>query len=597
MLLKVRNFLNRKVVLIVGLIICLYQLGHLADKYFGYTNGTYESKKLSPILADGTGYYFYLTKIYVYRQDSAYMNVINEKYTPYSYHTMLGYDKEKPNFYSKFFSGTAILQTPFFLINHGMQKLSDSNTDGYSFSYSLTITLCSLFYWLLGILFFIKILKFFQIENFLILFAIVMITFATNLCYYTSIAASYSHVYSFFAISAFLYYALLLGKTRDKKYLLLFSLFLGLILIIRPVNVLVVFILPFCFPTLKEFWIYLKDLFSTQKKILFFSILTFALIVALHFIYFYLANKTLKFNGYQNEGFTNILSPEFLNVFFSFRKGLFIYAPFLLLFFPAIIFFTIKKRLFGFGVIMSLFICSWFICAWWFWSYGGGLGARSYVEFLPLFVLPIVYMLQNVKWYAQIIIVSFSFLSLYLYTMFEYQFKLSIIHYDEMNYNHFKQVFLQTDNRFRWYVDNEREINLDGFTKTQTYNYNSKSKIWLVQNQNSLINKFPIAFIDNMISQKDERIIYKLSGEGKIMDGATNVSLDLQIWYNDSVVKRWGNMVGHQISKTNEFQKFERFLEFDLNGLSANEIRIIFPGDKRNEELRNLSITKYVKKH
>ena len=179
------------------------------------------------ISADAHGYYIYLPATFIngFENNPHYhigrapkTNYVNPKYT----------------------FGIAILQSPFFFITHALVSLTNpQETNGYSKYYHYTVLISSLFYTLCGLLLLARYFIKNRSDSWLVFILILCLYFGTNLFYYSSREAGMSHAYSFFL---FCWLIVLTPKLYDNfswKSTLLISIVIGLIIFIRPTNILV----------------------------------------------------------------------------------------------------------------------------------------------------------------------------------------------------------------------------------------------------------------------------------------------------------------------------------------------------------------------
>ena len=107
------------------------------------------------IWADAAGYYAYLPMWFIYGNNS--MN------WPANIETNSGngfkLDTNTNTIKNKYFSGVALLQAPFFLCTHFIQKISNSPSDGFSKSYINSILIASVFYTWVGLVLLFSLLK------------------------------------------------------------------------------------------------------------------------------------------------------------------------------------------------------------------------------------------------------------------------------------------------------------------------------------------------------------------------------------------------------------------------------------------------------
>jgi len=205
------------------------------------------------ISSDGLGYYSYLPALLI-DQDVTYHKV-TERETK-----ILGYKRYEPGYLvksgdrvmNKYFAGEALLLLPFFLLATFFSWIGGIEITGYSFFFQLFTGLGALFYLFLGLWYLMKILQYFRIQPILSAIIIATILLGTNLFYYSLWQPSMSHVYSFFAINGVLWYFCRSIQSPSLKYLTLAGLFLGLTVLIRPTNGIVILLLPFLFKTGEE---------------------------------------------------------------------------------------------------------------------------------------------------------------------------------------------------------------------------------------------------------------------------------------------------------------------------------------------------------
>jgi hypothetical protein len=138
-----------------------------------------------------------------------------------------------------------LAQLPFFLVAHFVSHTGNADADGYSKPYMIAVNLAALFYLFLGLLYLKRTMASFQISEKITSIILIASVFGTNLFYYSISESGMSHVYSFAFISMFFFYTRQYFAAFQPKYLLFLSLLLGIIVLIRPVNGLILLILPF----------------------------------------------------------------------------------------------------------------------------------------------------------------------------------------------------------------------------------------------------------------------------------------------------------------------------------------------------------------
>jgi len=219
-----------------------------------------------------------------------------------------------------------------------------------------------------------------------------------------------SHVYSFFLFSVFLF---LLQKTAclqktNAGFLLLAGIVAGLILLIRPTGLLFVvaaFLLGI--QHVQDFKTRIKSLF--QLKIMLWFIAGVVLIYLPQWLYLQYTFGTPFHYTYQNEGFfwTN---PQLLKTWFSTNNGLFLYTPFFLIILTACIYATFKHKADGLLLLLLFVIISYVFSSWWMWYFGCAFGARSYVEYLAIFSIPLTFLFLKIHSSGTAAIIGFYLL-------------------------------------------------------------------------------------------------------------------------------------------------------------------------------------------
>ena len=127
------------------------------------------------IWSDMEGYYNYLPATFIYhdfsvdsRRDTAYVQ----------FHPKTG------KLLNKYTCGVAIMQSPFFLINHFLVTIFNGNNDGKNYLYGYGIMAAGLSYFWIGIYFLFKFLRRYIGVSYAIL-SLLSLSLGTNLFYYT----------------------------------------------------------------------------------------------------------------------------------------------------------------------------------------------------------------------------------------------------------------------------------------------------------------------------------------------------------------------------------------------------------------------------
>lgn len=332
--------------------------------------------------------------------------------------------------------GLAILYSPFFILGHIFAHLLDFQTSGYSPPYFFFMLLGSLFYVILGLLTLRKLLlKFFSDAVTAITLGILF--FGTNLLWYSLFEATMSHAYSFALFSFFIYFTIKWHKKRTFKLSVLLGLISGVIVLVRPTNILVV--LFFIFYEVNSFLdlkrktlLFIRD----YRKVLVIVLFAFLVLIP-QLAYWKYVTGSWFYYSYGDRGNFFFSNPQLLNGLFSYRKGWFIYTPIMLFAVLSIPLLFRNKELKKFFIPISLFIAAniYVVLSWWSWWYGGSLGLRAFIESYAFLALPLAALISlvikqrtSIKLPAIFIIVLFA-----LYGLFtNIQYYYGAIHWDSM---------------------------------------------------------------------------------------------------------------------------------------------------------------------
>jgi hypothetical protein len=560
---RLSNWLNQKSTAVIILLVLTYILGSQGDKHYKYTSYSKHKHEVDAnITSDGGGYYAYLPQYFIYKtKHFEFAHFIQKKYPKGKFFQGIS-PKNSKEFQDKYFIGTAICISPFFWFNHQIIKIFGGEVDGYSIGYQFSIFTAALAFWLLGAFSLLRLLQKFQISRSAILIGIIGLTFGTNLNYYIIYDPAFSHVYTFGLVAFFLLKLKLYAENQSKKDLVWMFFLLGLITIIRPTNLLIVLFIPFFFKSLNEFWERIKNIFSAQKAALLIAFLIFGFLIFLQFWNIHSQHGVWQFNAYNTEGFDFLSNPKIPEVLFGFRKGLFIYSPFLLLIFPAL-WFLYRSNRFAF-ICFLLFICIYIyvLSSWWCWYYGGSMGMRAMIDVFPILIIPIIFMFQKLNRFFKLLLIVFTFFMIQYNLILNFQLVRSILHYSEMNKVRFEQIFLQKGSRFEWAFHNTQpDFEIKEFKKIASFNFSPTKKVWLLDSKSSYNKEFygtlPSLILHNYSKTKDSRIAIKLTYLQKIST-EKSVPKDLLFGYRS---KKRENLcvdyIGTRVASLNEFYPIE----------------------------------------
>jgi len=373
-------------------------------------NGLSGQNYRNTIKSDGIGYYQYIAEIL---EGDLSQQKINGTF-------LLKTNNDRV--VNKYTIGTAIMVSPFILPVYIIQKISGTSIDLYSEYYQKAYSIAALFYLIIGLIAFRKLLILYNTEAKVITFSLFAIFAGTNLAYYSLIEPSMSHIYSFSLISIFMLKIKESTFKFTRQNIFLLAIILGLIVLVRPLNIIIVLIIPFIiFDNYKAVVTQLK---ANLKNILI-ALVIFAAIISLQLFVWHIQTDQFLLWSYSNEGFY-FSQPEILNFLFSLRKGAFVYTPLVLL--STIVFFFSQKFKIRFKLSALFFytILIYILSSWWNWYYGDSFGSRVLVDYMAFFILLFALAIDKItiKWQRAIVITSSILIVLNIFQTYQYYYQI-----------------------------------------------------------------------------------------------------------------------------------------------------------------------------
>lgn len=403
-------------------------------------NIKYWQRKEKVICWDIISYYAYLPATFIYHDISLdFMD--NYKGS----HEFVFWPSKAPNGKKviKTSMGLSILYAPFFFVGNVYAKYSSYDAGGYSAPYKFMLIISSLFFLLLGLYYLRKVLLIYFNKQ-VTAFTILLIFFATNLHYYSTIEATMSHVYNFGLIATFIWYTACWHKEPTFKFAVFLGILSGLISLARPTNSLIglIFIL-WDVSNLNQIWNKLVLFIKRWYDIMIIIVLAI-LIWAPQLLYWKMQTGNFFYFSYGNDENFFFANPQIINGLFGFRKGWFIYTP--IMFFAVIGIFFMKEKLKKLRLSITLFqiINIYIILSWWCWWYGGCFGQRSFIDTYALMAIPlaafIAHFYKLLGWYKKAIIgfvIVFILHGIYQTNQYYY----GAIHWDAMTIKAYSKSF------------------------------------------------------------------------------------------------------------------------------------------------------------
>ncbi len=423
-------FSNSKISLSALVVLFLLVVSFLFTFFFIHWGNAHH-----PFVNDVNQYYSYLNALFI-EGDLSFKN------NPNAYWLI-----ETPihRFVPKVTYGMALFYAPFYLL---AKLFSGGGSTGYEPVYAWMVHFGCILYTLSGLWFTRKTLLLWFNEV-VTSVTLLLLFFGTNLFYYTLAESESVHGILFFLISFFLYHVFKWQLTGNKKHVLLFCMAAGFVCLIRPTEVLILF-----FPLLAgvtssaEARLRFKNIMMLKWTLLCAVFLFLAPLIP-QLLYWKMQSGHYLFFSYgSSEGFF-WNDPQIINVFFSFRKGFFIYTPLMVFSMLGFIMLYKKHKLLFYPVLLYFVLNAYFICSWWDWSYGGSFGMRAFIHCFAILVIPFacfmewavsLYKHAGVKKIMASALVCVALFCCALNLLQSNLYKHQLIHYDGMN----KKAYLYT---------------------------------------------------------------------------------------------------------------------------------------------------------
>jgi hypothetical protein len=348
-----------------------------------------------PIRSDGTGYYLYLPAVML-DHDITMERTAQRSFRGHIY-DMEGVQRVPPNnhYLDKYPVGEAMMLSPFFMFGDAAAHVSGAANNGFSTPYQVAAAAAGLVYALLGLttLGFV-LLRWFSRQT--VVLTLLAITFGTALFHYATYDAVFSHAFSFFLVAVIVRLALSVYERPRLQSAIPLGLASGLLVAVRPTNaVVLLFVSLLGVSTLREMRQRLTAPLR-HTRLLAASIGAGVLPLLPQIAYWHSITGKPYVYAYDDEHL-DLLHPHVLDVLFSIRKGLFFWAPLLLL---ALIGLPLLRR-YARGMVIPaatyLTVNTWVISSWSTWWYGGSLGQRPFVEALPIFALGLAALIEAAR--------------------------------------------------------------------------------------------------------------------------------------------------------------------------------------------------------
>jgi len=387
----------------------------------------------SIIRSDAKGYYGYLTAIFL-RHDLGHEEYVWE------------YVNETPTgTLNKYFCGTSVMMAPWFALGHFALADPDKPRDGFTIYELTAISMGAWVYLLLGLLALRALFRGMAVRDGVIAWILLGLGSGTTLLQYAALQPGWSHVYSFCAVSVFLLLVHRLARGASLWWAVAAAAVLGLVVLIRPVNALVLLAVPVVAGA--DTLVILGRLLK-QPLVLLSMTIAGALVVGIQPMLWHAQTGHWFEWGYKGEGF-HWDRPEVFKVLFGFRRGLFLWTPFFLLAALSALLLWWRDRVRSISSLIYWGANTLVISSWWIWYYGSGFGSRVFIDHYPVLILPMALVLHHWqgRWWVGARVFIAACIVLQLAQMWQYHAR--ILHHESMDREKYLYSFLKFGDAYR----------------------------------------------------------------------------------------------------------------------------------------------------
>ncbi len=335
--------------------------------------------------SDGTYYYSYLPTLLIDHD----LDFTNQYAKLLARNTDASAGNAKPiSAFNKHAIGPAILWMPFFLFGHLLAILLRAAghsiaLDGAGYIYQAPTMIGSILYGFVGVLLVYRSCsRFFRKSS--SASAAILIWLATNLIYYMIAEPSMSHACSFFAAALFLNLWIRYRPLPNLRQWILLGMAGGLVALVRLPDITWL-----ALPLLDALWATRADMKSCLKRqwkgFFIFGAASLTVFVPQIAVWYALSGSGKYYP--HSGGYFHWFAPEILNVLFSFRHGLYLWHPVLLLATAGLVLLYRKDRSMAFFLALMFAVQVYLIGAWFGWSGGHSFGSRMLISTIPALAL------------------------------------------------------------------------------------------------------------------------------------------------------------------------------------------------------------------
>ena len=421
----------------------------------------------NPISWDVGGYYLYLPAQFIYNDlamsDYKKFDSLRVKYDISSTFYQV-YKTTKGKRIIKYTMGNAVMYAPFFMVGHAIAKITGQPTDGYSQPYQQSLLWGTFIYAFFALWFARKALLYF-FDDKVTAITLLGIVIGTNLFFILSMDNLQSHFNLFFLNILFLWQSICFQKNASFKNVSLLGLWGGLIVLVRPTDI-VIWAIPLLWGIQNPGDVIYK--IKRQLKYLPIFIIIAFVIFSPQMVYWKTFTGKWLYNSYNNPGEgLDLFSPYTFPFLFSYRKGWLIYTPLVYFIIGGILVAAKSKREIFLSLFVFFILNLWIISSWTCWWYATSFSSRAMVQSYAILIIPFGLFIDFLIKKGRIIKATgfFILISMVLLNLFQiWQFKKGILKGDRMTKMYYWKSFGATF----YNLENEKFLLHEKFLNTDT---------------------------------------------------------------------------------------------------------------------------------
>jgi hypothetical protein len=344
--------------------------------------GNYKSE----IFSDKAGYYVYLPATFQFGWDG--------RQVPDSILARTGkgfFVDDAGRIETKYTYGVALLQLPFYLTGRAVA----GSQDAFGLVHHKMVDLTAVAYLVLGMVMLYHFLRRFAKRG-EVYATLGLLFLGTGLLHYSIQETGMSHVYSFFAFAGVLLAWVRYLEGRTWRRAMVLGLAAGLVVILRPVNVLFFLSLPL----VAGVWAdagpakgHGLDRRIRGRNVMVHGVMVLGICLLLllpQMAYWYHLSGNPLHYSYGGEGFSHLLGPPVHKLWFAAQNSLFVWTPVWVLVMVGIFLKGNGGPVLGWKWLGYFLVLSYVFASWHQWYYGCAFGSRPFVEYAVLFTLPLL---------------------------------------------------------------------------------------------------------------------------------------------------------------------------------------------------------------